>query len=147
MRASKCYELAQEARKLSERCDPLEIAETWSKLMTADLVGLSYGIDQVTAFLIPGSELYDYATNFVNSVDITFVVPHTISGFSEEEVTNCIMYNDRLFSCDVHFVKNIWLASGYARDDEFSNTMIFAYVDDDSVDEPGWYLVNMQAIA
>ncbi|MDD6696897.1 MAG: ImmA/IrrE family metallo-endopeptidase [Veillonellaceae bacterium] len=27
MRASKCYELAQEARKLSERCDPLEIAE------------------------------------------------------------------------------------------------------------------------
>lgn len=123
--------------------DPLAVGEAWSSLMTNDLAG---GIGQVNAFLIPGSELYNQANSYVSSVDSTFVVGHSMNGFSEESVTNCVMYNDDLFSCDVHFVKNMSLGSGEYRGDEFNNTMIFAYVDDSSVDTPGWYLVNMQAI-
>lgn len=129
--------------------DVLGLAETWSKLMTSDLgnAGNSYGIDAVTPFLIPGSELYTFATNFVNSIDITFVHSHSIDSFTEEAVTNCVMYNDNLFSCDVHFVKNMTVyATGEARADVFDNNMIFAYVDDyNVVSVPGWYLVNMQA--
>ena len=123
--------------------DPLTVAETWSLLMTNDLGG---GVDQVTQYLIPGSELYNQATEFVNSIDITFVWSHSFTGFSNESVTNCIMYNDSLFSCDVRLNKNMVLSSGEERTDEFANTMIFAYVDNNSVSTPGWYLVNMQAI-
>ncbi len=111
--------------------------------MTNDLGG---GIGEVTSFLIPGSELYDQANAFVNSVDITFVWSHSFTGFSNESVTNCIMYNDALFSCDVRCDKNMTLGGGEYRVDEFANRMIFAYIDNNVVDTPGWYLVNMQAI-
>jgi hypothetical protein len=123
--------------------DPLQFAENWSLLMTNDL---GSGISGVSGYLIPGSEMYDQAYAFVNSVDITFVWSHSFTGFSDESVTNCIMYNDKLFSCDVRCTKNMTLSSGEFRPDVFANTMIFAYVDNSSVPTPGWYLVNMQAI-
>ena len=124
--------------------DPLKIAESWSLFMTNDLDG---GVSQVTQYLIPGSELYNQATSFANGIDITFVWSHSFTGFSDESVTNCIMYNDSLFSCDVRCNKNMTLGGGESRTDEFANTMIFAYVNDPTVvDTPGWYLVNMQAI-
>jgi hypothetical protein len=123
--------------------DPLKVAEDWSLFMTNDL---GSGVSGVTQYLIPGSVLYDQATSFANSIDITFVWSHSFTGFSDESVTNCIMYNDKLFSCDVRCTKNMTLSSGEFRPDVFANTMIFAYVDNSSVPTPGWYLVNMQAI-
>jgi hypothetical protein len=114
--------------------------------MTNDLGG---GVGQVTSFLIPGSELYDPATSFANSIDITFVWSHSFTGFSDESVTNCIMYNDRLFTCDVRFVKVITLhATGTRRTDTFDNTCMFIFVDDPgTVPTPGWYLLGINPTA
>ncbi len=126
---------------------PLDIAKTWSRLMTDDLGGANHGLAQVREFLIPGSYLDEMATDYAGSVDITFVSAHTLNSFTGERVENYIKYNDNCFSCDVYFEKNMYLTrTGEYRTDVFNSRMFFVRIDDSNIASPGWYLVDMQAI-
>ena len=128
--------------------DVLTLAETWSRFLTGDLGGadVNYGLGQVTSFLVPGSALYEQAVAYARGSEISFVMKHSLDSFSDESVVNCVRYNEDLFSCDVHFKKNMTLnATSTLRSDVFDNSLIFAYVDElGTVSQPGWYLVDMQ---
>ena len=129
----------------------IETMEAYSKFYTADLGddSNSYGLGQILSFLIPGSDLYVQASNFASSDEVSFVVSHSLDGFEDETVSNCVMYNDRLFTCDVRFVKVITLhATGTRRTDTFDNTCMFIFVDDPgTVPTPGWYLLGINPTA
>jgi hypothetical protein len=128
--------------------DVLTLTETWSRFLTGDLgdADVNYGLGQVTSFLVPGSALYEQAVAYARGSEISFVMKHSLDSFSDESVVNCVRYNEDLFSCDVHFKKNMTLnATSTLRSDVFDNSLIFAYVDElGTVSQPGWYLVDMQ---
>ncbi len=129
--------------------DPLYIGELWSKYMTNDVGGPYRGRNKVReeCMLLPGSDLYTLATNWAGSVDITFVSEHSIDSWTGEKVDNYIKYNDRLFSCDVHFEKNMTLTrTKEKRTDIFNNRMYFVFIEDAAIAEPGWYLADMMSL-
>lgn len=122
----------------------LEIAETWSKLMTNDLSGPRHGVDQVLKYLVPNSYLARMAYEFATSVDITFVSRHVLSGFTGESVSNYEKLSDRLYACDVYFVKNITLTTMKGtREDIFDSKLYFVYLDETAEHLAGWYLADM----
>ncbi len=140
----------KEAEELAASvADPLEIARLWSKFMTNDVGGAYHGRNTVRkqCMLLPGSNLYELATNWASSVDITFVSHHSITGWANESVTNYVKYNDDFFSCDVYLEKNMHLTTGADRTDVFDNRMFFVNIRDESIAAPGWYLADMFSLA
>lgn len=129
--------------------DPLGMAELWSKYMTNDVGGAYHGRNIVRegCKLLPGSNLYELATNWASSVDITFVSRHTITGWTNGTVTNYVKYSDDLLSCDVYLEKNMHLTTGADRTDVFNNRMFFVNITDSSIATPGWYLADMFSLA
>lgn len=130
-----------EAKELADSvCDPLEIGKLWSKFMTDDVPGAHHGRDNVISGckILKGTNLYDLALKWSSNVDITFVSGHVINSWTNENVTNYILYNENLFSCDVSFDKNMTLSRGAGtRTDEFRNRMFFGNVNG------AWYLLDM----
>lgn len=123
----------------------LAIGELWSKFMTNDVGGEARGLYTVRndCRLLPGSDLYKKATNWANSVDITFVSGHTIDSWTSESVTNYVLYNENLFSCDVAFEKNMSLKTGEKRTDAFRNRLFFINNKDAANGPLGWRLADM----
>ncbi|MCD8376140.1 MAG: hypothetical protein LUD69_04295 [Oscillospiraceae bacterium] len=145
--AEPVFSASQEGEALVVQVDVLGITETWSKLMTDDLGGARHGVAQVQSYLIPGSSLYNLAGDYASGIDITFVSNHTLDGFSEEKVSNCIQYSQDCFSCDVYFEKNMTLTKdGSARTDVFYSRVYFVLISDETLAEPGWYMADMQAV-
>lgn len=136
------FEPTQEAEAfIRSIADPLEIGKLWSKFMTDDVAGAYHGFYTVVngCMLLKGSNLYDLAEAWADSIDITFVSEHAILGWSNETVSNFTRYNDTLLSCDVYFEKNLRVGS-QSRTDVFNNRMFFVLVDG------AWYLADMFAI-
>ena len=129
--------------------DPLEMGKIWSKFMTNDVGGSYRGLYNVRSSckLLPGSNLYDMATKWAGSIDITFVSGHSIKSWTGDSVKNYTKYSDKLMSCDVYFEKNLVLSNGANRTDVFDNRMFFVYIDNAAVAAPGWYLADMMSIA
>ncbi len=128
--------------------DPLYIGELWSQFMTDDVAGAYHGFYTVVreCKLLEGSNLYDLAERWADSVDITFVSNHVITAWNKESVSNFIQYSDDLLSCDVYFEKEMRVA-GQQRVDVFDNRMYFVNIKDPNVAAPGWYLADMLSLA
>ena len=128
--------------------DPLYIGELWSQFMTDDVAGSYHGFYTVVreCRLLEGSNLYDLAENWADSVDITFVSNHVITGWNKENINNYIQYNDNLVSCDVYFEKEMRV-TGQQRIDVFDNRMYFVNITDPAIATPGWYLADMLSLA
>ena len=128
--------------------DPLYIGELWSQFMTDDVAGSYHGFYTVVreCKLLEGSNLYDLAENWADSVDITFVSNHVITAWNKESVSNFIQYNENLLSCDVYFEKEMRVA-GEQRIDVFDNRMYFVNITDPAIATPGWYLADMLSLA
>ena len=128
--------------------DPLYIGELWSQFMTDDVAGSYHGFYTVVreCMLLKGSNLYDLAENWADSVDITFVSNHVITAWNKESVSNFIRYNENLLSCDVYFEKEMRVA-GQQRIDVFDNRMYFVNITDPAIATPGWYLADMLSLA
>ena len=128
--------------------DPLYIGELWSQFMTDDVAGSYHGFYTVVreCKLLKGSNLYDLAENWADSVDITFVSNHVITAWNKESVSNFTRYNDNLLSCDVYFEKEMRVA-GQQRIDVFDNRMYFVNITDPAIAAPGWYLADMLSLA
>jgi hypothetical protein len=129
--------------------DPLAIAELWSKFMTNDVGGAYHGLKKVRTdcMLLPGSNLDTLAESWAKSVDITFVSHHSITGWTNGNVTNYVKFSDDFFSCDVYLEKNMHLTTGADRTDVFDNRMFFVNIKDESIAAPGWYLADMFSLA
>lgn len=128
----------------------LNMAETWSLLMTRDLSGSSNGFYTVAEYLINGSYYYNMAYEWATGVDITFTSAHTLKdpAFTDIVVDDYVRYSDNCFSCHIFFNKNLTLTrTGEDRVDTTDSTFIFVYYDDsdDGVDNPHWAIVDMIA--
>ncbi|MBQ2094808.1 MAG: hypothetical protein II474_02805 [Firmicutes bacterium] len=128
--------------KMAQIADPLYIGELWSQFMTDDVAGSYHGFYTVVreCKLLEGSNLYDLAENWADSVDITFVSNHVITAWNKESISNYIQYSDDLLSCDVYFEKEMRVA-GQQRIDVFDNRMYFVNLDGT------WYLADMLSLA
>lgn len=128
----------------------LQIAKEWSLFLSNDLNGNKNGFYNISEYLIKNSYLYNYAYKWATSIDITFISKHTLKNptFTNERLTNFIIYNDKAFSCDVYLEKNMRISNGNDLTDTMNEKMYFAYYDDtnDGVNNPLWKLVNMQSL-
>ncbi len=138
---------------ISSRIDAMEAAKNWSLFLTDDLPGQSHGLSTVQKFLIKDSDYYQHAYRWATGIEITFTSTHTIDGFSNEKISNFTQYNDKCFSCEVYFEKNMTLYSGSAyvgkRTDVFNSVMYFVYVDDtpdNGIDDPHWAIAVMHDV-
>lgn len=147
--------------------DVMEIAKNWSRFMTDDLVqkdnmGYHYltengeeidkyhGLDIVQKYFIKDSDYYDYAYEWATGNDIDFTSIHTITGFTNEKITDFSRYGDNCFSCKVYFEKNmnLYFEQKYAgrRTDVFNSVMYFVYIDDtpdNGTNDPHWAIAVM----
>ncbi len=138
---------------ISSKIDPMEAAKNWSLFLTDDLPGPSHGLSTVQKFLIKDSDYYRHAYRWATGFEISFTSTHTMDGFSNERISNFTRYNDKCFSCEVYFEKNMTLYSGGAnmgkRTDVFNSVMYFVYADDtpnNGVDDPHWAIAVMHDV-
>ncbi len=150
---SNLFSSADIPESISSQIDVMHIAESWSKFVTNDLVGGTNGFDTITQYLIKDSDYYNYALEWATGIDITFTSTHTITGFTNESVSNFVQYSDNCFSCDVYLEKQMDLyASGAyvgSTTDVFNSTMYFVYYDDthdNGIDDPHWAIAAMRDV-
>lgn len=127
---------------LSSNLDVLAFAEKWSLFLTNDLSGSTHGFETLKPFLINNSYMWKMAYAWATSVDITFTSSHTLKNpaFTNESVSNFIIYSDTAFSCDVYLEKNMNVARIGSQTDKMHEKLYFVYLNG------SWKLVNMQAI-
>ena len=122
--------------------EALNIAETWSLFMTADLGGAKYGLDKVRQYLIPDSFYDGLAKGWAGGIDITFTSAHTLKNpaFENVEIGDYIRYTDDCFSCPIKFDKPMHLTrTGEDIVDSTSSTYLFVKYNGQ------WCLVDMVA--
>jgi len=136
---------------LSNQFDPLGIAKKWSLYLTDDLGGTLSGYYTIRDYLIRGSYYDTVAYRWAVDVDITFISDHILLNptFTQESLTNVVVYSDTCFSCDIFFIKHMQLIrTGKLQDDTFHRRIYFIYLDDtdDGKDNPHWVIADMQEI-
>ena len=147
----KKYQTIDEAKKeINDIPNITKIAEDWSLFLSSDLSGSTHGFYNISKYLIKDSYLYNYAYKWATNEDITFISRHTLKNpaFTNEKISNFIIYNDKAFSCEIYLDKNMRIANGNDLVDKMNERMYFAYYDDtnDGTNNPSWKLVNMQSI-
>ncbi|HOZ54590.1 MAG TPA: hypothetical protein PK993_00880 [Clostridia bacterium] len=128
--------------KIKSEFDILSFAKKWSLFLTDDLNGATHGFETLKPYLIKDSYMWKMAYSWATSVDITFTSSHTLKdpAFTNEKISNFVIYNDKAFSCDVYLEKNMNVARIGSQTDKMNEKMYFVYLNG------SWRLVNMQAI-
>ncbi len=123
-------------KDLNSDFDVLGLAENWSLFLTKDR-----SFNSLLTYFIKDSYMYNRAYQYAHGIDITFVSNHRLKNptFTNESVTNCIMYNENVFSCEVKLEKNM-VVNGNDRVDTMHERMYFVNYND------GYKLVNMESI-
>lgn len=132
----------EEVKKyLKEDINIMEIAKNWSLYLTDDLYGPYHGFTKFTPYLIKDSYMYEMAYGWSHNVDITFVSNHYLKKpiFTNESLSNFIIYNDNAFSCEVYLEKNM-IVNGKDKKDIMHDRLYFIYYNN------GYKLVNMESI-
>lgn len=128
-------------QKLIASINILEIAEKYSLFLTADLPGYHYGFNTLNQYLIEDTEMYNIAYDWAHGIDITFTSRHRLKNpvFTDEKLSNFVVYSDKAFSVDVSLKKNM-LVNNEDRIMEMSDRMYFVYYDN------AWKLLGMEAV-
>ena len=132
----------EEAKKyIKDDFDIMNIAHTYSLFLSDDLTGPYHGFNIVNEFLIKDSYMYKMAYNWSRSIDITFVSNHRLKNptFTNESLSNFIIYNDNAFSVEVYLDKNM-IVSGKDLVDTMHDRLYFIYYNG------SYKLVDMSAI-
>ncbi len=132
----------EEAKKyIKDDFDIMNIAHTYSLFLSDDLTGPYHGFNIVNEFLIKDSYMYKMAYNWSRSIDITFVSNHRLKNptFTNESLSNFVIYNDNAFSVEVYLDKNM-IVSGKDLVDTMHDRLYFIYYNG------SYKLVNMSAI-
>ncbi len=132
---------------LSGDPDPLEMAHTWSLIMSDDLGGAWHGFYKLTPYLINDSYFYNVVWKWVTSVDITFMSGHYLMNpvFVNESVTDYVKFSDTCFSCRIKFDKPMHLDNGNDYTDKIDSTFYFVYIDDtpdNGINDPHWAIAD-----
>ena len=115
--------------------------------MTDDLEGSNKGFDTIKKYLIKDSYMYNVAYKWATGIDITLTSAHRTSDnyFKNEKVSNFVKYSDNLFSCDISFVKYMYLyKSNKWVDDPMNSTFYFLNIGDEN--KPNWVILDIQEI-
>lgn len=128
-------------QKLIASINILEIAEKYSLFLTADLPGYRYGFNTLSQYLIEGTEMYKIAYDWAHGIDITFTSRHRLKNpaFTDERLSNFVIYSDKAFSVDVSLKKNM-IVNNEDRIMEMNDRMYFVYYDN------AWKLLSMEAV-
>ncbi|MEG1150151.1 MAG: hypothetical protein RSE17_02545 [Bacilli bacterium] len=137
----KKLEKADELDKyISHKINPLEFAEKWSLFLTKDLTGPSYGLNTINEYLVKNSDISKLAYNWAHSIDITFTSFHSLKNptFTNEQVSNCVIYSDTVFSCNSYLEKNMIVAKS-DRVDKLNEKVFYTKIDNT------WKVVAMKS--
>lgn len=128
-------------QKLVAPINILEIAENYSLFLTADLPGYYYGFNTLSQYLIEGTEMYKIAYDWAHGIDITFTSRHRLKNpaFTDEKLSNFVIYSNNAFSVDVSLKKNM-IVTGEDRVMEMNDRMYFVYYNG------AWKLLSMEAV-
>ena len=85
--------------------------------------------------------MYKMMYNWAHGIDITFTSKHTLKNptFTNESLTNFVIYSDKAFTVDVTLEKNMKV-KGEDRVMKMHDRLSFVYYND------GWKLINMESI-
>ena len=117
--------------------------------MSKDLTGGKRGFDTIKKHLIDGSYLYDVAYSWAYGIDITYTADHVLENppFTEEKISNYVDYGNGLFSCDIYFVKHMYLTKKYMHVTDVTNsTFYFMYLQNEDKTDGRWVIVDIQEI-
>ena len=127
--------------KLVESFDVLSFAEKYSLFLTNDLSGSYHGFSQMKNYVIEGTDMYKRIYDWAHGVDITFTSRHTLKKptFTNEKLSNFVIYSDKAFTVDVSLEKNMRV-SGEDRVMKMNDRLSFVYYNG------GWKLINMESL-
>ena len=127
--------------KLVEGFDVLSFAEKYSLFLTDDLQGYYHGFNTLKQYLIEGTEMYKVAYDWSHGIDITFTSRHSLKNptFTDEKLSNFVIYSDSAFSVNVSLKKNM-VVKGEDRIMEMNDKMTFVYYNG------GWKLLSMESV-
>lgn len=125
----------------------MKIAKTWSFFMTRDLKGNKHGFDIIKKYLVKDSYLYDVAYKWATGIDITMTSAHNTEDnyFENERITNFVKYGDTMFSCDISFVKYMYLYKRNLWVDDPTNSRFF-FLKQGEGENAQWVIVDIQEI-
>ncbi len=124
--------LAEVPENVIAQADPMSSVKMWSLFLSDDIGGSRHGFTSLRKYLVPGTDFYEYAEKFADSIDITFVSNHSSTKFVEERVSNYIRYAENLFSCDIYLNKEMYLTTSYEKGncyDLIDSTFFFCLYD------------------
>ena len=121
--------------------DVMKFSENWSLYLTNDLTGPLHGLNNITPYLIKDTSMYKKAYQWGNSIDVTFTSKHTLKNppFTNESVSNVIVYNDNAVSCDVKLDKNM-IVAGKTKVDTFNSTIYLIKYNSE------WKVINIKGV-
>lgn len=127
--------------KLVESFDILSFAEKYSLFLTNDLSGSYHGFSQMKNYVIEGTDMYKRIYDWAHGIDITFTSRHTLKNptFTNEKLSNFVIYSDKAFTVDVTLEKNMRV-KGEDRVMKMNDRLSFVYYNG------GWKLINMESI-
>ncbi len=128
----KLYALDTVPAEVIEAVDPLSIVKQYSLFLTNDLQGDSHGFDVLKENLIEGTDLYENSYKFATGKDIKWMDEHDYTKFIEENISNYIMYDEKMFSCDIYLKKEIYIRTKHEVGeiyDETDSTFFFCLHD------------------
>ena len=105
--------------------DGMKFAKDYSLFLTGDLES---DINGINTYFVPNSRLYENTKTYRNSLDFSFTKNsrHTIKGFSNEAISNVVVYSDEAFKYDVHFDKTMHVdktGAPFDKVDNFNNSI------------------------
>lgn len=129
------YKTNDYKKYLKNSIDVLKFAKNWSLFLTNDLKG--NGLNILKPYLIKDNRMYTFAKDWATGIDKTFVSTHRLKNptFTNESVTDCVIYSNTAFSCLVKLEKNM-VVSGKDKVDTLNDRMFF-------VNDNGWKFVDM----
>lgn len=140
---------SEASKKIDSYPDVLSFAKDWSLFLTNDLGGTTRGFESLKTSFVKNSNMWKKAYTWATGIDITFVSKHSFKSpaFTNEKVSDYIIYNDKSFSCIVYLEKNM-IVAGKTKVDIMSDRLYFIYYDDttDGINNPSWKLINMKTI-
>ena len=127
--------------KIVSEFDVLAFAEKYSLFLTNDLSGSYHGFSQMKDYVIEGTDMYKRIYDWAHGIDITFTSRHTLKNptFTNEKLSNFVIYSDKAFTVDVTLEKNMRV-KGEDRVMKMNDRLSFVYYND------GWKLINMESI-
>ena len=127
--------------KLAEPFNVLDFAEKYSLFLTNDLQGGYHGFGTLSKYVIPGTDMYKRIYDWAHGIDITFTSRHTLKNpiFTNEKLSNFVIYSDKAFSVDVTLEKNMKV-KGEDRVMKMNDRLSFVYYDG------GWKLISMESL-